>query len=308
MRSSIPSFLLAVEARGAVEAEGKSGSVSFVERGIAAFARLMHDTFIQWELASRKGLLQSLDARINVLFWITMVVIVSFKKTIVSLVCIGLLVFVLAVIARISLRNVYGRVLPLTFFFGFLVSAPAMLNIITPGSLVVAFFSLSAPMTFWNIAVPQQIGITEEGVLVCLRLMLRVFASLSISFLMLSVTPFSEIVRALKMFRVPDSLLLVLTLTYKYIYLFARMILDMYRAKNARLVLGISAADYRAWSAGRMATLFRKSQVRADDIYRAMLCRGFSGEIRLAGRQPSINVRSAGAFLLVFFVLVSALV
>ncbi|HSV27716.1 MAG TPA: hypothetical protein VLH60_07470, partial [Sedimentisphaerales bacterium] len=66
MRSSIPSFLLAAEARGAVEAEGKGGSVSFVERGIAAFARLMHDTFIQWELASRKGLLQSLDARINV--------------------------------------------------------------------------------------------------------------------------------------------------------------------------------------------------------------------------------------------------
>ncbi|HSW62066.1 MAG TPA: cobalt ECF transporter T component CbiQ [Dissulfurispiraceae bacterium] len=308
MKSNIPSFLLASDARRTDAAGGKNRSVSFVERGIAAFARLMRDTFVQWELALQKGFLQSLDARIKVLFWFTVLVVVSFKKAVVSLACIGLLAAALVIIARVPLRSVYGRVLPLTFFFGFLVSAPAMLNIITPGSLVVTLLSFTAPMSYWGISVPQQIGITEDGALVCLRLVLRVFASLSISFLMLSVTPFSEIVRALKLFRVPDFLLLVLTLTYKYIYLFARMILDMYRAKNARLVRGISAADYRAWSAGRMATLFRKSQVRADDIYRAMLCRGFSGEIRLAGRQPFQKGRSAGTLLLFFFVLAAALV
>jgi cobalt ECF transporter T component CbiQ len=309
MRNSIPSFLLMPDARGSVPAGHAGRSVSFVERGIAAFARLMRDTFVQWELSSQTGLLQCVDARVKLLFWFAALVVISFRKEALPLAQICFFTALLALIARVKLRNLYGRVLPLTFLFGFLVSAPAMLNIIIPGTVVVTLYSFSSPLMIWKMSIPQQIGITEEGALVCFRLVLRVFASLSISFLMLSVTPFSEIVRALKLFRVPDSLLLVLTLTYKYLYLFAQMILDMYRAKKVRLVTGISAADYRAWSAGRMATVFRKTQTRADDIYRAMLCRGFSGEIRLAG-QPSRQKKagSIGPVLLAFFVLAALLV
>ncbi len=308
MGNNIPSFLLLPDAARPAASGRRRRSVSFVEMGIAVFARLMRDTFVQWEHASRKGVLQSLDARIKVSFWLVLVVVISFKKTVLSLACIGLLVFALGVISRIPLKNVYGRVLPLTFLFGFLVSAPAMLNVITPGSVIVPIFSIAAPMSLWSIYVPQQIGITEEGVLVCLRLVLRVFASLSVSFLMLSVTPFSEIVRALKLFRAPDSLLLIFTLTWKYICLFAQMILAMYRAKSMRLVLGVAAPDYRAWSAGRMAAVFRKTMSRADDIYRAMLCRGFSGEIRLAGLKPLQRRDYAGACFLTVFVLTAALV
>lgn len=308
MKNKIPSFLLTPDANGSVSALHVSRSVSFVERGIAAFARVMRDTFVQWELSSQTGLLQSLDARVKILFWLAALVVVSFKKAALPLAEICLFTALLAFIARVNVRSLYGRVLPLTFFFGFLVSSPAMLNIITPGAIVVTLYSFSAPLMLWKISIPQQIGITEEGTLVCFRLVLRVFASLSISFLMLSVTPFSEIVRALKLFRVPDSLLLVLTLTYKYLYLFAQMILDMYRAKKVRLVTGISAADYRAWSASRMATVFRKTQTRADDIYRAMLCRGFSGEIRLAGQPSWQKAGSIGSVLLAFFVLAAILV
>ncbi len=308
MKTNIPAFLLVENAERLAASCGNKRSVSFVERGFATFARLMQDTFAQWELASRNGVFQSIDARIKVLFWLFMLVVISFKKAVFPLLIIVFMVAAIVVVLRIHPGSLYGKVLPLTFFFGFLVSAPAMLNIITPGTLVVTFFSFNAPVMFFGVAVPQHIGITEEGMLICIRLVLRVFASLSLSFLMLSVTPFSEIVRALKLFRVPDSLLLVLTLTYKYIYLFALMILDMYRAKNVRLVAGISAADFRAWSAGRMATVFRKTQMRAEDIYRAMLCRGFSGTVQVAGQRSLQKRDYAGAYLLAFIVLLAGLV
>ena len=214
----------------------------------------------------------------------------------------------LAVLSRVSLLFLYGRVIPLAFFFGFLVSAPAMLNVISTGRVVLPLFELSRPYAFWIYFVPQHIGITDVGINICAKLTLRVFASLSLSFLVVATTSFPEIVRALKLFRLPDSILLILTLTYKYVYLFALTITDMYRAKKARLVLGTSASEFRQWSAGRMVTVFRRTERRVDDIYRAMLSRGFSGELRLLAGHALKPLDMVGAVVLTFIVLAALLV
>lgn len=308
MKSSIPQFLLLENPPVQAIGDGRRASHSLVDRGMTVFARLLQDIFIQWDLASRSGLLQLLDARVKVLFWVLLLVIVSFKSTVISLACIAGMIAMLMIGAGVGLRQVYGKVLPLTFFFGVLLSAPSMLNIFVPGTMILPLITLHGPVSILTITIPQQIGITEEGLTICLRLVLRVFASLSLSILMLAVTSFPEVIRALKLFHIPDFLLLILTLTGKYIYLFAQTVLDMYRAMKVRLVFGISSADFRAWSAGRMATIFRKTQLRADDIYRAMLCRGFSGEIRLAGARHLRTNDWAGAGVLAVFVLAALLV
>jgi len=308
MKNSIPQFLLLENPSSQAGGDGRRGSPSLVDCGMAVFARLLQEMFVQWAFASRSGLLQLLDARVKVLFWLLLLVIISFKSTVTSLACIAGMIAMLTLGARVGLGHVYGKVLPLTFFFGVLLSAPSMLNIFAPGAVVFPLITLHDPVTILTITIPQQIGITEEGLTICFRLVLRVFASLSLSILMLSVTPFPEIIRALKLFHIPDFLLLILTLTGKYIYLFAQTVLDMYRAMKVRLVLGITSADFRAWSTGRMASIFRKTQLRADDIYRAMLCRGFSGEIRLAGARHLRKNDWAGACVLAVFVLAAILV
>lgn len=308
MRNNIPQFLLLENPPVQTVGDGRRASLSLVDRGVAVFARLLQDIFVQWDLASRSGRIQLLDARVKVLFWVLLLMIISFKSSLFSLACITGMIAMLVLGARAGLRQVYGKVLPLTFFFGVLLSAPSMLNIFAPGTLILPLITLQSQVTILTIVIPQQIGITEEGLTICFRLVLRVFTSLSLSILMLSVTPFPEIIRALKLFRIPDFLLLILTLTGKYIYLFAQTVLDMYRAMKVRLVLGISSGDFRAWSTGRMATMFRKTQMRADDIYRAMLCRGFSGEIRLAGVRHLCMNDWVGAGVLAVFVLAAALV
>jgi len=309
VKNSIPQFLLLENPPAQAGGDGRRrASLSLVDRSMAVFARLLQDIVVQCDLASRSGLLELLDARVKVLFWALLLVIISLKSTIVSLASIAAMIIMLMLGARVGFGHVYGKVLPLTVFFGFLLSAPSMLNIFVPGTVILPLITLQDPVSVLTITIPRQIGITEEGLVICLRLVLRVFASLSLSVLMLAVTPFPEVVRALKLFRVPDFLLLILTLTGKYIYLFAQTVLDMYRAMKVRLVFGISAADFRAWSTGRMATIFRKTQMRADDIYRAMLCRGFSGEIRLAGSRQPGRADWLGAGVLAVFVLAALVV
>jgi cobalt ECF transporter T component CbiQ len=307
MSTDIPPFLLNKAQPPILPAGRHSRALSHMDRGIAGFARIIQHTFIQCELASRRGFLQSLDARTKVLFWLLLLVTISLKTTVFSLTMIAVALAFLAMLSRVSLIFLYGRVLPLALFFGFFVSAPAMLSVISPGKVVVPILELAHSHEFWIYSIPRHIGITGEGIIICSMLTLRVFASLTLSFLIVATTPFSEIVRALKLFRIPDTLLLILTLTYKYVYLFAQMITDMYRAKKVRLVLGISASEFRHWSAGRMVTVFRKTEQRVDDIYHAMLCRGFSGEIRLLG-EPAFkfsDMISAGA--LAVFVLAALL-
>src|SRR5208283_3444789 len=98
--------------------------------------------------------------------------------------------------------------------------------------------------------------------------------------LVISTTTFPSLVKALKVLRVPDVFLMILTLTYKYIFIFAGTIEDMYLAKRSRLVGRANGVEGRIWVAGRIAFIFKKTQLRCEEVFKAMLSRGFSDDIR----------------------------
>jgi energy-coupling factor transporter transmembrane protein EcfT len=110
---------------------------------------------------------------------------------------------------------------------------------------------------------------------------LRVINSRAAAFLVISTTPFAEVIKALKVMKVPDVFLITITLAYKYIFIFALTVYDMHLAKKSRLVGSENNANTRRWIAGRMAFLFNKSQHRCEEVFRAMQQRGFSGSISL---------------------------
>jgi energy-coupling factor transporter transmembrane protein EcfT len=114
-------------------------------------------------------------------------------------------------------------------------------------------------------------------------LTMRVINSLSLSFLVLDTTPFPEMVRALKILKVPDTFLIIISLCYKYIFIFSKTIEDMYLAKRARMLREDDNKKAREWTAGRLALIFRKTQLRCEEVFRAMVGRGFSDSIKLYG-------------------------
>jgi cobalt ECF transporter T component CbiQ len=306
--ADIPGFLLKKSVEPPLRAEARPVTDSHLDKGISGLAGIIRQTFLEWELDPRNGFLQALDPRIKILFWMALLVVVSLKSQAQGLAAVAVAAALLGLFSKVRLAGLFARVIPLSFFFGFLVSAPAALNVITPGTMAIPVLELPRPYSFWVYNIPREIGITQEGIRVCSTLTLRVFDSLFISFLMMTTTPFHEIVRALKLFRVPDAVLLIISLTYKYIYIFAQTVSDMHRAMKARLALGLSASDFRLWSAGRMVTVFRKTGQNVEDIYRAMLSRGFSGEIRLPGAPVLKRGDIVGLGALAFFVLAAYLV
>lgn len=297
MENRVPSFLLEKSPPGSLLRDSGKMKVPFIEKGIHHISRLIKTGYVQWELSSQTGLFQKMDARVKVLFLLFFVIIVSLKREFRSELYIGGFVFVLALLSRLSIVTLYKRVLFLGVIFGFLIALPSAFNVITRGEIILPIAKLSRPYHLWIYHIPSEIGITREGIYGVVLLTLRVINSLSLSYLVLYTTPFAEIMRALKVLKVPDSFLLVITLALNYIFIFSKTIEDMHLAKKSRMIREASGTKEREWVAGRLAVLFKKSRLRCEEVFNAMLARGFSGTVRLYGFR---KMRTADRFTAVF--------
>jgi cobalt/nickel transport system permease protein len=281
MKNNIPSFLLNTPSSPPPGKGGGKLKVSYIDRGIESFAGILKESYTQWELASKKSFFHELDTRIKVVFWLIFIVIISLKKDIIPELDIFVALLVLSSLSRVNLINFYKKIFLLGFLFGFLIALPSALNVVTNGKVLIPIIRLSKAHDFWVYHIPEVIGFTREGFSVVALLTLRVLNSLSASFLILHTTPFPEIVKALKVLRVPDSFLMIISLAYKYIFIFASVAADMHLAKKSRLAGEVNREEARNWMAGRIAFLFKKTQSKCDDVFKAMTGRGFSGEIKL---------------------------
>lgn len=301
MKDKIPPFLLKDQSSAPSLIEGRDMRMPFIEKGINHLSDIIKSSYIQWELASKEGFFQKLDARIKIIFLLFFIFIVSIKKNIMPEVGIWLFVFALSLLSRLNIFTLYKRVFFWGFFFGFLVALPSAFNVITRGEIIMPVIKLSKPYTFWVYHFPQEMGLTKEGLYSVAVLTLRVVNSLSISFLVLYTTPFPEIIKALKILRVPDAFLMIIALSYKYIFLFAKTAGDMHIAKKSRLVRGVSNTQAREWVAGRLAFIFRRTRMRCEDVFNAMLSRGFSDKIKFYGYRK-IRILDWSAEVLLLFV------
>ncbi len=283
MENRIPSFLLTRSTPGSIEKGSGKVIVPFLEKGIDHLAGVIKNGYAQWNFSSQNGFFQGVDARVKVLFLLFFIVIVSLKRDVLSETCIWIFVFMLALFSRLSILKLYKRVLLLGFVFGFVVALPSAFNVITRGEVIFPIVRLPRSYTFWIYHFPADIGLTREGIYAVTMLTLRVINSLSLSFLVLYTTPFHEIVRALKVLRIPDSFLIIITLCYKYIFIFAKTVEDMHLAKKSRILRELNRAEGREWIAGRMAFLFRKARLRCEEVFKAMIGRGFSDSIHFYG-------------------------
>ena len=283
MANKIPQFLLARSAPCSIKQGMGKIKVPFLERGIDHLASVIKEGYAQWEFSSQNGFFQKIDARVKVLFLLFFILIVSLKRDVLPETYIWIFVLMLTLFSRLSILKVYKRVLFLGFFFGFLIALPSAFNVITKGEIVLPVARLSRPYSFWIYRIPADIGITREGIYGVVMLTMRVVNSLSLSFLVLYTTPFHEIIRALKVLKVPDSFLIIITLCYKYIFILSKTVEDMHLAKKSRIVRELSHAEAREWIAGRMAFIFRKTRLRCEEVFKAMIGRGFSDSIKFYG-------------------------
>ena len=223
-------------------------------------ARLEQSLFAE-EINRRRGLLQSLDPRIRVLSCLALVLAVNLTPNLALVGALYLTVLFVAWASAVPLGPYVRRVwLALPFFTG-LVALPALF--LTPGP----------PL----LRLPLGLAVTRTGGTAVLFLLLRVGTSLSLTLLLILTTPWAVLLRALAALRLPDTIVLILGMTYRYIYLLLRLANDMFLSRQSRVVGRLASADQRRLQGAIAGTLLARSLDLSSEVYLAMQSRGFRG-------------------------------
>lgn len=304
MSNALPLFLQTNEEHSKKSSVKKRHSLSFIDRTLKSIAELIKIVYFQSDTASRRGLLQQVDARVKSIFLFFFILIISLNRQISSQFFISAFFFVLIISSGVNLAFIYKKVVVLSFFFGFLVVAPAALNIITDGEIILNIFHFKKDFSFWIYHFPSVIGITKEGCLVVLGFYMKVANSLTLTLMIVYTTPFNEIIKSLRLFRVPAMFLLVITLTYKFIFILAQTTEETYFAMKSRWWRYTKESQIEKIVAGRITHIFRKSWIKYEEIYRAMTARGYTGAVNII---YSKKLKYPDIAFLVFFLAIGVL-
>lgn len=281
MGNSVPSYLLREENHQHEVIKTKRAGLSFLDRTILNSAGAVKSIYIQAETSAKEGLIQKVNPCVKLISLISIVVLISIVGDPVSQLLITAFIFLLYIIARLKVFHVYRKIFLLAFIFGFLVVFPAALNVITPGEIVFNIVTFDNPSRFWIYNIPRNIGFTENGFLVVSLVFLRVLNSVSFAMLIVYTTPFPSFVRSFKIFGVPDTFLMIVSLAYKYIFILSRTIEETYFALKSRLAGNIKNRNIRDLIGGRIFFIFKKSVIIYENTYYAMVSRGYNGKVKL---------------------------
>ena len=233
------------------------------KRTLRGISETLERSIFAEEISSRPGLLQSLDPRMKLIAILALLIGVSLSHSLTIIAVVYLLAILLAVLSAIPVDFFIKRVwLVLPFFTG-LVVLPALF--ITPGP----------PL----IRIPLGLTITRTGLITVLFLLLRVSTSVSLALLLILTTPWNSVLSALSVMRIPDVFILILGMTYRYIYLLLHIANDMFLSRQSRVVGRMSGAEERRVIAATTASLLSKSLNMSSQVYLAMQSRGFRGTV-----------------------------
>jgi cobalt/nickel transport system permease protein len=258
--------------------------VKFLDKTLLAVANVAERSLFSEIYARRRGFLQMLDVRIKLLTFLYLLVIISFlhlPRTLWLLYGFSLL---LAAVSGVPVVFFLKRVWLFVPLFTAAIVLPSLLNIVTPGDPVWVLVKLGRTYSWGPYVVPAEIAVTRQGLWGGIVFVSRVAASVSFAVLFTLTTRWAEVFSGLRSLFVPRAFVATLGMTYRYLFVFLRLIQDMYRARKSRTIRPLSSAVERNWIASRIGVTFKKSVDMSEDIYKAMLSRGFHGEFRSLGR------------------------
>jgi cobalt/nickel transport system permease protein len=261
-------------------------SEGFLTKNISGITRTLESVILTEDLCRVPGLLQVLDPRVKLVTFVLFIVVVGLAHSLAILGIIFALILIFSFLSKVSLGFFLKRVFLFIPIFTAVIALPALF--ITPGSPLVT--------------IAGKVIITEQGARTAGLLFLRVTDSLSFGVLLILTTPWTSILVALRWLRMPSLLVDILGMTYRYIFLLLHTTNTMFLARRSRTIGTFSSSENRRWLTRALTTTLSKSQHLSEEVYLAMLSRGYQGEIRVLNNL-SLKRRD---FLWVAFTIVAA--
>ena len=236
---------------------------SFLQHTIESLYDATSRVMYAESISRNTGLLQSLDPRVKLAGLLAWILAAALSAKLWVIAAILVLAVFLAGISRLPLALVAPVWVSALTFTG-AIAVPAIF--LTPGSSL-----YHVPIVDWNV--------TRQGLTTAAYLISRVETSATIVLLLVFTTPWTHVLKALRIFRVPIVLVVVLGMSFRYILLLLETASEMFESRQSRTVGKLSGDDQRRLAVSSVGVLITKAYQLSGEVFLAMHSRGFRGEV-----------------------------
>ena len=249
----------------------------------------MHDLLDDW---AQSNALRNTNARLKLILGLGAILISVSSVTPPAPLFVALTMsFITVTMAKIPGRF-YSRLLLLPLSFALLSAA------------VVAFMHGSGQTLFAANIFGLQIGLREDGLNLAFLLIARTFGGMCSLFFIALTTPMIEIFAVLKSLRIPESVLELSMMIYRYIFVFLDQAAMIHNAQVMRLG-DVGARSSLNSFAMLSSVLFLRSWEQGERLIVAMDARCYNGLLDLMDQSPGPNAKEIFA-VMAYLLLISA--
>lgn len=268
----IPSWLLENERSLINKAPQR---LNFLRRSITHLSKIFNDEIYFNRTANYQGLLQALDPRAKLILTLIFMIIINCSHTFKVPLTLFTITLIYAKLSHISLIQLIQRAWLIIPVFVLICSIPALFNTLIPGKALLTIISANSKSQWFS----HGLYVSDNGFHAVMMMFIRSGCSLSLVYLLLTTTSWNDLTKGLSLLKVPTGFILILSMTYRYIFLLANCALQINEARFLRTVGRLDHRENRRFIGHSMALLFIKSNYLATEIFVAMRARGFSHKI-----------------------------
>ncbi len=232
---------------------------NFVEHTLTDINNTLEQSLFAEKISRQHGLLQLFDPRLKAIS--TFLILIAIAAAQVYWWIAGLLILslLLAAFSKIPPGQFIRRILLLVLVFAGLLALPALF--LTPGP------------SLWLLPCGWKITIT--GAQSALFLLLRVSTSISWASLLILTTPWNDLLKALGKLHLPDEIVLILSMTYRYIHMLLHESVEMFLSRKSRLLKKLPPKKEHELLGATSGVLLERSLKVSEEVYLAMQSRGY---------------------------------
>jgi len=234
----------------------------FIEKTLHRLAESMEQADRADDSGASGGFLQRLDPRVKLAGFLGLIFAAAASQKLAVTATIFAVGLILALASGVlgQIARLWGGVL---LFTGTVVLPAAIL---TPGH---ALFRL--PWVGWPV--------TDHGLHSAASLIARAETTATLAALLVLTTRWGHLLKALRVLRVPALFVVILGMTYRFIFVLLGITRDFFEARRARQVGRLAGRQRRQMAVSSAAILLSKSVQLSGEVYEAMQARGFRGEV-----------------------------
>jgi cobalt/nickel transport system permease protein len=286
-------------------ATGRRGH-NFLAKSIRFMKQTITEELATENFARANGLLQVIDPRIKLISALSLIIVTAITRNINVLLGLWVLTGILMFYSFLPVFSLQKRIWGLIPVFSLLAAVPGMFNIVLDGTPWVVIHHFTQPVVWLGIHMPASIYLTKQGTMAAIFIFLRVGISISFGVLLTLTTPVNKLLKSLRIIGVPVLLVMIIEMSYRYLFMLLNISLEMFEARHVRTVGKLSRGSQRSQVGSSIGALFARSMAVSEEVYQAMTARCYTGEAVIADNMKLSKIDLA-ASLIVIIIIVSAL-